>query len=74
MYEALDLAGEEAKRDILRELGPVYYLARLAHALRPLPPLGRGIAAISTTGIGMTVVFWRILRFLRRDIGSTGSI
>ncbi len=39
MYEALDLAGEAAKRDIRRELPPVYYMACIASVLHPLPPL-----------------------------------
>ncbi len=63
MYEALDLAGGEAKRDILRELGPVYPMARLADLWGPLPPLGRGIAAIVITGMGVMTMCWRLLRW-----------
>ncbi len=73
MYEALDLAGEEAKRDILRELGPVCPMARLAGMLRPLSPLGRGIAAIAITGLGVTAVCAGLPWFLRQGIHSTGS-
>ncbi|MDP9373633.1 MAG: hypothetical protein M3Q65_14510 [Chloroflexota bacterium] len=65
MCEALDLAGKEAKRDIRRELGPVYLMAVLAGALRPLPPLGRGIAASAITSIGVMAACWRLLWLLR---------
>lgn len=68
MYEALDLAGEQAKRDILRELGPIYPTARLADLFGPLPPLGRGIAAIVITGIGAMAVCGQLLWLLRRRV------
>ncbi len=73
MYEALDLAGEEAKRDILRELGPVYPMARLADQLGPLPPLARGIAAIVITGTGVMWMCWRLLLLLRRSAWPRGT-
>ncbi len=66
MCEALDLAGEEAKRDIRRELPPVYYMACIAGVLRPLPPLGRGIAASAITSMGVMAVCWPLLWLLRR--------
>jgi hypothetical protein len=56
MSEILDFAGREARQDVLRELPPVYALARLAALLRPLPPLGRGIAAVTISMLGLTVV------------------
>lgn len=56
MREALDLVSEGAKRDIRRELRPVNVMAVLAGALRPLPPLGRGIAAIVIPGLGVMAV------------------
>lgn len=46
------------------ELGPVYYIAHIAGALRP-PPLGSGIAAIMIMGMGLTVVCWQLLWLLR---------
>ncbi len=56
MSEILDFAGREAKEDFRRELPPVYALAHLASLLRPLPPLGRGIAAIVISVLGLTAV------------------
>jgi hypothetical protein len=52
MYETLLFAGEEAQRDFLRESAPMYGFARLAALFRPLPPLGRGIAALTTSLLG----------------------
>lgn len=64
MYEILGLAGDQARRDILREAPPVYALARLADLFRPLPPLGRGIAATATVALSMVLIgalAWRSL-------------
>ncbi len=44
-YELLDLAGDVGKRDVLRQAPPMYAMARLAAALKPLPPLARGAVA-----------------------------
>jgi hypothetical protein len=44
-YETLDAAGEVAKRDVLREVPPMYAMARLAALLGPLPLLARGVVA-----------------------------
>lgn len=44
-YEILDAAGDVAKRDVLREMPPMYVMARIAAMLRPLPPLARGALA-----------------------------
>lgn len=44
-YELLDLAGDLAKRDVLRQAPPMYAMARLAAAFKPLPPLARGAVA-----------------------------
>ncbi len=74
MYEALDLAGEEAKEDVRRELPPVYYMARLASMVHPLPPLARGIAAIVITGMGVMTVCWRFFWVLWRRVRSRGLI
>jgi hypothetical protein len=54
--ETLDLAGREARQDFRKELPPVYALARLAALFRPLPPLGRGIAAVTTGMLGATAL------------------
>ena len=56
MYETLNLAGRAARQDLLREVPSVYALARLAALLRPLPPLGRGIAAVTTSMLGLMAV------------------
>ena len=50
MYELLSFSGPQAKQDVRRELLPMYAMARLAAFFRPLPPLGRGLAA---TGISL---------------------
>jgi hypothetical protein len=47
-YEILDLAGPRAKRDTLWGAPPMYLMASVARIFRPLPPLGRGIAAMAT--------------------------
>jgi hypothetical protein len=66
MDEVLNLAGEEAKQDLLRELPTVYLLVRLAAWFRPLPPLGRGVAALATSVLGMIAVLgglgWQLKR------------
>jgi hypothetical protein len=49
MYEVLGSAGQEARRDVGRQVPPLYAMARLAALFRPLPPLGRGIAAVAAT-------------------------
>ncbi|MDQ4076152.1 MAG: redoxin domain-containing protein [Chloroflexota bacterium] len=53
MDEVLDLAGQQARRDFRREVPPVYALVRLAALFRPLPPLGRGIAAVASGTCGL---------------------
>lgn len=53
-YEFLDLAGDVAKRDVLRQVPPMYAMARLAAVLKPLPPLARGAVA-QALFMGMSV-------------------
>ena len=65
-YEVLDLAGQEAKEDFRRELAPIYLLVRLATLFRPLPPFGRGIAAIATCGLGLVAVLAGLGQLLGR--------
>jgi hypothetical protein len=55
-YEILDLAGSVAKQDLLRETPPMYAMARLAALFRPLPPLGRGIAAQLISMLGLMLM------------------
>lgn len=56
MYEMLNMAGPQAKRDVLTEVPPMYAMARLAALFRPLPPLARGIAAIMTSTIAIGAI------------------
>ena len=63
-YEVLGASGEVARRDLLREVPPMYAVARLASLFHPLPPLVRGVAAMATVTAGLTVlgiVLWRLL-------------
>lgn len=65
MYDVLDAAGEAAKSDARRELPPMYGLARVASLFRPLPPLGRGIAAVGVGlagAVGVALLARRALR------------
>ncbi len=61
LYETLTFAGESAKRDVLREMPPMYGMGRVAALFRPLPPLARTFFAMATIGamVGMAV---RLLR------------
>lgn len=56
MRGVLELAGQQGVRDVRRELPGVYPLLRLAAVFRPLPPLGRGVAAIATGAVGLAAV------------------
>lgn len=63
-YEVLGASGDVARRDLLREVPPMYAVARLASFFRPLPPLARGVAAMATVMAGLTVLgvgLWRLL-------------
>ncbi len=44
--DVLANAGRPARRDMLVTFPPFYLLAQLARIFRPLPPLGRGLAAL----------------------------
>jgi len=46
-YKILDASGRVPKPDVLREMPPMYVMARIAALLRPLPPLARGALAQS---------------------------
>lgn len=72
MYETLELAGEEAKRDFHRELGPAYLMVRLASLLPALPPFGRGSVVLVTCVLGSVVVFGRLIWLLRRSANGAG--
>ena len=68
MIEILDSAGREARQDFWRELPPVYAVACLAALFRPLPPLGRGIAAVTTSMLGLMAVLGGLGWLLKRRI------
>jgi hypothetical protein len=65
-YDLLSFAGEQAKRDFLREVPPMYAMARLAALFRPLPPLGRGIAAQSIGMLGLILALGGLRRLWTR--------
>ena len=67
MYEILGSAGQQAQQDVLREAPPMYAMARLAALFRPLPPLGRGIAAIAISVLGLTVALIGLRWLLTRQ-------
>jgi hypothetical protein len=54
--ETLSEAGGYARTDFRREVPPMYAMARLAALFRPLPPLGRGVAAVVSSLAAMAVV------------------
>ncbi len=53
MHDILSMAGQQAKQDVLRQAPPMYLLARLTALFRPLPPFGRGIAAMIAMLVGL---------------------
>ncbi len=65
----LDRAGPSARRDFRRALPPAYTWLRLAALFRPLPPLGRAVAAL-VVGLGGSLALLgglgRLLRQHRR--------
>ena len=54
--EVLSQAGGYARTDFRREVPPMYAMARLAGLFRPLPPLGRGVAAVATSLAAMALL------------------
>jgi hypothetical protein len=54
--EVLSQAGGYARTDFRREAPPLYAMARLAALFRPLPPFGRGVAAVVTSLAAMALV------------------
>lgn len=72
MYELLDFAGEQAKQDVLREAPPVYLLARTAALFRPLPPMGRSVAAMILLLVSGVLLF-RLQGKLRNGSRKGGS-
>jgi hypothetical protein len=69
MDEVPDLAGQQARRDVRREAPPMYLMARLASEYRPLPPLGRGIAAMISLPACIVGVVAGVRLMMIRQIG-----
>jgi hypothetical protein len=61
MWETLHAAGPVALRDVARQAPPIWLTGRLAALFRPLPPLGRGVAAAALlAGVGTGgVIAWQ---------------
>lgn len=70
MREVLDRAGPQAREDIRRELPGVYPLLCLAAFLRPLPPLARGMVALTTVALGVMVS----AAWLARSLGTWSKL
>jgi len=67
MQPTLSAAGPMALQDLRREAPPVYALAQMAAAFRPLPPLGRSLAAVGTLLVSAAVVGFAV-RVARRAV------
>jgi hypothetical protein len=53
MYEMLRMSGPTAKKDLMKQVPPMYAMARIASLFRPLSPLARGVTAMAVTGVGV---------------------
>jgi len=67
MYEILGFAGKPARRDVAREVPPMYGIVHLAALFRTLPPLGRSLAAITIAMAGMLVLITSVRRLLATE-------
>ncbi len=65
-YEVLGDSGDVARRDLLREVPPMYAMARMAALFRPLSPLGRGVAAMVAVAAGLAATAIGLRRLLSR--------
>jgi hypothetical protein len=67
MYEIIGFAGKPARWDVAREVPPMYAIVRLAALFRPLPPLGRSLAAITIAQAGMLVLITSLRQLLAQE-------
>lgn len=64
--EVLAESGGYARTDFAREVPPMFALARLARVFGPLPPLGRGVAALATAVGAFALVAFGIRAMVKR--------
>src|SRR5258708_1692969 len=64
--EVLAESGGYARTDFAREVPPMFALARLARVFAPLPPLGRGVAALVTAIGTLAFAAFGIRTLIRR--------
>lgn len=65
MDEILGSSGNVARQDFRRAMAPVYGMAKVAGLFRPLPPLGRAVAAMGVVAAAVGtagVLGWRAVR------------
>ena len=65
MDEILGSSGDVARQDFRRAMPPVYAMARIAGVFRPLPPLGRALAAMGVVAAALGTagaLGWRAAR------------
>lgn len=73
MHEVLGAAGPSAERDMMMTAPPVYGLARVAAVFRPLPPLGRGVAAVVASSVFLLLTRKGLTWLRRRTHGSAAA-
>lgn len=66
MYDTLNFAGGYAKKDLLREIPPMYGMGRIAAFFRPLPPLARVVLAMTAIGTAFGIAVNLLIRGSRR--------
>lgn len=64
--EVLAESGGYARTDFAREVPPMFALARLARVFAPLPPLGRGVAALATVAGTFALAALGVRALIRR--------
>lgn len=62
MHEILEESGPVARHDVLKQMSPMDAMARLARMFKPLPPMGRSLAAMSVSFAALGLIGWAALR------------